>query len=67
VLADVGTVFHLAAEVAVTTCLSDPREDFAVDAGGTLNLLEEIRQAGRQIALVFTSTNKVHGALEDIP
>jgi CDP-paratose 2-epimerase len=67
VLPDIGTVFHLAAQVAVTASLTDPREDFAVNAGGTLNLLEEIRQAGRQIFLVFTSTNKVYGALEDIP
>jgi CDP-paratose 2-epimerase len=67
VLADVDTVFHMAAQVAVTTSLVDPREDFAVNAGGTLNLLEEIRRSGRPIGLVFTSTNKVYGALEDIP
>jgi CDP-paratose 2-epimerase len=67
VLAGIGTVFHLAAQVAVTTSLADPREDFSVNAGGTLNLLEEIRRAGRPIGLVFTSTNKVYGALEDIP
>lgn len=66
-LGDIGTVFHLAAQVAVTTSLANPREDFSVNAGGTLNLLEEIRQAGRPIGLVFTSTNKVYGALEDIP
>ena len=67
VLADIGTVFHLAAQVAVTTSLADPREDFTVNAGGTLNLLEEIRRANRPIGLIFTSTNKVYGALEDIP
>jgi len=67
VLADIGTVFHLAAQVAVTTSLADPREDFTINAGGTLNLLEEIRQANRPIGLIFTSTNKVYGALEDIP
>lgn len=67
VLADVGTVFHLAAQVAVTTSLADPRDDFAVNAAGTLNLLELIREAGRRIALVFTSTNKVYGALDDVP
>ena len=66
-LADVGTVFHLAAQVAVTTSLADPRDDFAVNAAGTLNLLELIRETGRRIALVFTSTNKVYGALDDIP
>ncbi len=66
-LADVGTVFHLAAQVAVTTSLADPRADFAVNAAGTLNLLELIRETGCRIALVFTSTNKVYGALEDVP
>lgn len=66
-LAGIGTVFHLAAQVAVTTSLADPREDFAVNAAGTLNLLEEVRTAGRRIAVVFTSTNKVYGALDDIP
>jgi CDP-paratose 2-epimerase len=66
-LADVGTVFHFAAQVAVTTSLADPRSDFAVNAAGTLNLLELIRETGRRIALVFTSTNKVYGALDDVP
>ena len=66
-LADVGTVFHLAAQVAVTTSLADPRDDFAINAAGTLNLLELIRETGRRIALVFTSTNKVYGALDDMP
>jgi CDP-paratose 2-epimerase len=66
-LAEIGTVFHLAAQVAVTTSLTDPREDFAVNAAGTVNLLEEIRGTGRQIGLVFTSTNKVYGTLEEIP
>jgi CDP-paratose 2-epimerase len=66
-LADVGTIFHFAAQVAVTTSLADPRDDFAVNAAGTLNLLELIRETGRRIALVFTSTNKVYGALDDIP
>jgi CDP-paratose 2-epimerase len=66
-LADVETVFHLAAQVAVTTSLADPREDFLVNAAGTVNLLEEVRKTGRPIALVYTSTNKVYGALDDIP
>ncbi len=66
-LADIGTVFHLAAQVAVTTSLADPRDDFAVNAAGTLNLLELIRETGRRVALVFTSTNKVYGALDDVP
>jgi CDP-paratose 2-epimerase len=65
-LAEVETVFHLAAQVAVTTSLADPCEDFEVNALGTLNLLEAIRDQGRSISLIFTSTNKVYGALDDL-
>jgi CDP-paratose 2-epimerase len=66
-LAEIGIVFHLAAQVAVTTSLNNPRDDFAVNAAGTLNLLELVRETSRRIALVFTSTNKVYGALDDLP
>jgi CDP-paratose 2-epimerase len=66
-LADTGIVFHLAAQVAVTASLVDPREDFAVNAAGTLNLLELIRETSRRIGVIFTSTNKVYGPLEDLP
>ncbi|MBV9522938.1 MAG: NAD-dependent epimerase/dehydratase family protein [Alphaproteobacteria bacterium] len=59
-------VFHFAAQVAVTTSLRDPREDFAVNAGGTLNLLEAIRGSAKQPPLIFTSTNKVYGGLGDL-
>lgn len=59
-------VFHFAAQVAVTTSLKDPRLDFDINVGGTLNVLEAIRQSHRSIPLVCTSTNKVYGALEDI-
>ncbi|MDB5392762.1 MAG: NAD-dependent epimerase/dehydratase [Rhodospirillales bacterium] len=61
-----GTVFHLAAQVAVTTSLVSPREDFQVNLEGTMNLLEAIRESKRDIGLVFTSTNKVYGALDDV-
>jgi CDP-paratose 2-epimerase len=59
-------VFHFAAQVAVTTSLTDPVEDFEVNARGTLNLLEAIRCQSNPPPLVFTSTNKVYGALEDV-
>lgn len=64
--AGVEQAFHFAAQVAVTTSLVDPVEDFEVNARGTLNLLEAIRSQDTPPALVFTSTNKVYGALEDI-
>ena len=59
-------VFHFAAQVAVTTSLTDPVEDFEINAGGTLNLLEALRAQPAPPPLVFTSTNKVYGALEDV-
>ena len=65
-LSDIGSVFHLAAQVAVTTSLENPEEDFAVNAHGTLDLLEALRERGGEARLIFTSTNKVYGAIDDI-
>jgi len=59
-------VFHLAAQVAVTTSLADPLRDFDVNARGTLQLLEALRALPSPPPLVFTSTNKVYGALDDV-
>lgn len=59
-------VYHFAAQVAVTTSCVDPIMDFEVNARGTLNLLEAIRLSEKQPPLVFTSTNKVYGGLEDL-
>lgn len=59
-------VFHLAAQVAVTTSVRDPERDFEVNVRGTLNLLEALRELGRPVPLVFTSTNKVYGDLRHL-
>lgn len=59
-------VFHLAAQVAVTTSLANPAEDFGVNALGTVNLLEEVRALDDPPPLVYTSTNKVYGHLDDL-
>jgi CDP-paratose 2-epimerase len=59
-------VFHFAAQVAVTTSLVAPLDDFDVNARGTLTLLEAIRERRSPPSLVFTSTNKVYGALDDV-
>ncbi len=59
-------VYHLAAQVAVTTSMHAPREDFEVNLLGTLNVLEAVREAGRRAPVVFASTNKVYGDLGDI-
>jgi CDP-paratose 2-epimerase len=65
-VADAGAVFHFAAQTAVTTSLHDPLGDFTVNALGTLNVLEAVRRSGRQMPLIFSSTNKVYGALADL-
>ena len=59
-------VFHMAAQVAVTTSMADPREDFEINVRGTLNLLDAIRLKGAGTPVIFASTNKVYGDLADI-
>ena len=59
-------VFHLAAQVAVTTSLSDPQGDFDVNLHGTLHVLEAARRQPRPPPILFASTNKVYGNLDDI-
>lgn len=63
---DAKAVFHLAGQTAVTTSLSQPFEDFEVNARGSLNVLEEVRQTGKRVPVIFASTNKVYGALDDL-
>jgi len=60
-------VYHLAAQVAVTTSLESPLRDFDVNTRGTLNLLEALRARRHPPPLLYASTSKVYGALEDIP
>ena len=60
----VDYVLHLAAQVAVTTSVTDPRTDFEINAFGTFNVLEAIRLSENKPGLIFASTNKVYGGLE---
>lgn len=60
---DPAAVLHLAGQVAVTTSVERPAEDFSVNAEGTLRLLEVLRRSGTDAHLVFASTNKVYGDL----
>ena len=59
-------IYHLAAQVAVTNSVEDPRTDFEVNALGTLNVLEAARLTGSRPPVIFTSTNKVYGGLEGV-
>jgi CDP-paratose 2-epimerase len=63
----VGFVFHLAAQVAVTTSLDDPVGDFETNLAATVWLLDELRRLPDPPGLLLTSTNKVYGSLEDVP
>ena len=59
-------VFHLAAQVAVTTSVTRPREDFEINAIGTFNILEAMRETSSNAFLIFASTNKVYGEMLDV-
>ncbi|MEA4908928.1 MAG: GDP-mannose 4,6-dehydratase [Anaerolineaceae bacterium] len=63
---NVDVIVHLAAQVAVTTSVTDPRPDFEINAQGTFNVLEAARAAGTQPIVVYASTNKVYGGMEDV-
>ena len=59
-------VFHFAAQVAVTTSLVEPLDDFAVNVEGTVHLLDALRRRPTPVPLIFASTNKVYGDLGDV-
>jgi CDP-paratose 2-epimerase len=63
---DAAGIFHMAAQVAVTTSLADPAEDLATNLQGSFHLLEAVRRAGERIPVLFASTNKVYGGLADV-
>ncbi len=60
-------IVHLAGQVAVTTSVLEPREDFEINALGTFNVLEAARLSGRQPIVLYASTNKVYGGMDDVP
>lgn len=57
-------VFHLAGQVAMTTSIANPRMDFEVNVMGSHNLLEAVRLYCPEAAVLYSSTNKVYGDLE---
>jgi CDP-paratose 2-epimerase len=65
-VAEADTVYHLAGQTAVTTSVADPRRDFEANALGTLNVLEAGRLSGHRPIVLYASTNKVYGAMEDV-
>ncbi len=63
---DAAEIYHLAAQVAVTSSIDDPHSDFETNALGTLHVLEAARRSPRKPFVLFTSTNKVYGSLEGV-
>jgi CDP-paratose 2-epimerase len=64
---EADVIVHLAAQVAVTTSVTDPRNDFEINAEGTFNMLEAARLSGRNPIVLYASTNKVYGEMLDVP
>jgi CDP-paratose 2-epimerase len=52
-------IIHAAAQVAVTTSMTNPRVDFEVNSLGTFNVMEAARM--NDSVVVYSSTNKVYG------
>ena len=64
--ADAERVYHMAGQVAVTTSVVNPREDFEINALGTFNVLEAVRAKAPRAITFYASTNKVFGGMERI-
>lgn len=62
----VDVIVHLAGQTAVTMSVVDPRSDFEDNALGTFNVLEAARRAGTNPVVLYSSTNKVYGGMEEI-
>jgi CDP-paratose 2-epimerase len=60
-------VLHLAAQVAVTTSYTNPREDFEINALGSFNVMEAVRLQAPEAFVLYASTNKVYGGMETVP
>jgi CDP-paratose 2-epimerase len=59
-------IVHLAGQVAVTTSVMNPRDDFESNALGTFNALEAARLSERNPIFLYASTNKVYGGMDDV-
>jgi CDP-paratose 2-epimerase len=57
----IDAVVHTAAQPSHDWAARDPETDFAVNANGTLNLLEAAREFCPEAPFVFASTNKLYG------
>jgi CDP-paratose 2-epimerase len=58
-------VLHCAGQVAVTSSVTNPREDFECNILGTFNVLEAVRLGCPGALFIYASTNKVYGGMEE--
>lgn len=65
-LGDIDALLLLAGQVAVTTSVINPREDFDINAMGTFNVLEALRINNQKPLVIYSSTNKVYGKMEEV-
>src|SRR5574341_571568 len=63
---DADVIVHLAGQVAVTTSVTNPRDDFEPNALGTFNALEAARLSERNPIFIYASTNKVYGGMDNV-
>jgi len=62
----VDRIYHLAGQVSVIRSVEKPRQDFEDNALGTFNVLEGARLIGNNPIIIYSSTNKVYGSMEDV-
>lgn len=68
-VARADAILHAAGQTAVTKSVSNPRHDFEANIVGTFNVLEAMRETKRadhNPMLIYTSTNKVYGAMDEV-
>ena len=63
---EADVVVHLASQVAVTTSVIHPREDFEINAQGTFNVVEAVRLSEKDPIILYASTNTVYGEMEEV-
>ncbi|MGA0068939.1 MAG: SDR family NAD(P)-dependent oxidoreductase [Miltoncostaeaceae bacterium] len=59
-------IAHLAGQVSLLASIEDPRRDFQVNALGTLNVLEHVRQHSPATVVIGMSSNKLYGDLSAV-
>lgn len=64
--AGADVIVHLAGQVAVTTSVTNPRDDFEANALGTFNVMEAARLSEKKPIVLYASTNKVYGGMEEV-